>query len=179
MNIRDLTPKYINLDEVKAKAPKYKGTFEELKSLYENGQITLVTDSSGEVTQLWVDSGMNDLMMDELAGQAFARVYSSSQTMRWIEMIIKGETLHEDTSVESHTDEVDEPEAECVEEDDSITVPAGCHVKNYLRKTYGHCFAKGSVQDWDVTENDDGSKTIRNVKWGRKLSPQELALLEY
>ena len=93
--------------------------------------------------------------------------------------IAKGETLHEDTPVESHTDEVDGPEAECVEEDDSITVPAGCHVKNYLRKTYGHCFAKGSVQDWDVTENDDGSKTIRNVKWGRKLSPQELALIEY
>ena len=179
MNIRDLTPKYVNLEEVKAKAPKYKGTFEELKGLYENGQITLVTDSSGEVTQLWVDSGMNDPMMDALAGQAFARVYSCSQTMRWIEMIIKGETPHEDTPVESHTDEDAEPEVEYAEEDDSITVPAGCHVKNYLRKTYGHCFAKGSVQDWDVTENADGSKTIRNVKWGRKLSPQELALLKY
>lgn len=47
-------------------------------------------------------------------------------------------------------------------------------IKDYLRRTYGYCLAKGTNPTATVDERT-GSVSVTNIQWGRKLSPAELA----
>lgn len=103
MNINKYTPKHIVLEEARDSAPKYKGMFSELYDLIKNKNVTLVTEKDGTVTGIWVDSGANNLMSDQLAGENFSRAYCSRPVMDWIEMIL--DLIQENASVEINDDE--------------------------------------------------------------------------
>ena len=84
MNINNYGPKSVNLDAEMKKVPTYEGT---LKTMVDENKITLTVTDSGEVTGFWVDSGL-PTMLDNLAGNNFARAYCCLPVMNWLQLIM-------------------------------------------------------------------------------------------
>lgn len=164
MNINDYTPKHVNLEEAKAKAVSYEGTASELKRLYDEGKVTLVTDESGSVRGIWVNSGTGDLMLDNLSGENFQKAYGSKPVMEWLDKIIRGEELPL-TEAERRANlptEVDISYADL----DSIDEDSVAH---YLRDEYDH-YLSGTADEPFAVEFDHENEIARvtNISWGRK-----------
>lgn len=181
MNINDYAPKHVDLEEVKAKAVRYEGTFEELKRLHQEGKVTLVTGSTGEVTGLWVDSGTGDLMADNLSGENFNRAYGFKPVMQWLDMILRGEEPAPvvDRPVQKAAFEND---AEPTEEMEIAYSELHGHeydlnyIKGYIRNKTGRCFAKGTISGLRYNFDDNAEVVkVSNIYYGRKLTDEERA----
>lgn len=92
MNINELMPKHINMEELAAQVPNYNGTFAEFVDMLLSHEVTLATDNEGNVVDFWVHASENP-MLDTLIGQKFAMTYalnySAETIMNWLSMIIK------------------------------------------------------------------------------------------
>ena len=92
MNINELMPKHINMEDLASQVPNYSGTFAEFADMLLNHEVTLATDNEGNVIDFWVHASENP-MLDALIGQKFARTYALSYSaetiMKWLSMIIK------------------------------------------------------------------------------------------
>lgn len=202
MNINNYAPKHINYEAALAAAPKYKGTFSELYSLVKAGLVTLVTARDGNVTGIYVESGSGDVMTDELAGKNFSSAYCCKPVMKWTELIIDakyhgkeiteiddaagtckvaGELVKVNTGcpvresaprTESVNDELPSEVEIDADELDEISLR---EVRNYLKREYGHCLARGVQPE---IEEDDGIVYVTGIEWGRKLSDSEMDLLD-
>lgn len=177
MNINNYTPKHININEARANAIKYEGTFEELKGLYAAGKITLVTNDAGDITTFWVDSGAENPLMDNLAGANFMSAYCCKPTMHWLDLILKGEEPAAKKAPEAEASEDAEselPSSVTISYDDLSggEYADDYEVKAYLRGEYGHCFKKGTISEIIIDRNDD-EITVSNISWGRALTEDE------
>lgn len=171
MNINEFAPKHININEAKAKAVSYEGSFEELRNLYTEGKVTLVTDDAGNVNGIWVDSATGDVMTDNLSGENFHRAYCCKPVMEWIGMILRGE----EPAPAPVEEEVEEPSQEPVDElpteatinYDELDTLDESGVKKYLRNAYGHYLS--GFED-PIIEFDDVNAVakVSNIEWGRK-----------
>mgnify|MGYP003321388377 CR=1 FL=1 len=92
MNINDYGPKSVNLDEEMKKVPTYAGTLTELKTLVDEGKISLTKLADGTVTGFWMESGLSG-MLDALAGNNFARAYCCKPVMDWLQLIMDAKIL--------------------------------------------------------------------------------------
>lgn len=175
MNIYDYAPKHINLAEVSKQAATYEGTFKELANLVKEKKVTLVTDNAGYVTGIYV-SAHQDTMLDEIAGQNFARAYGCKPVMDWIKIIIDanyaGTEPEEPTQERAHSegDEYNLPDSVEIDIDDLEDVSLKS-VRKYLKREYGYCLAKGHQPS--ITEEDD-IVYVDDIEWGRKLSDSEM-----
>lgn len=201
MNIRELAPKSITVKELEEKAPKYKGTLMEIYDLYKSGKVILVVNDSGLIEGINVKAvpgtSEEDRLIDEYAGQNFARAYGYAG-MSIIEKALKmvrdgvvvtknedgtytmdGKVVDENgnevkpkqtapTHTTSNTNVEDYPESVEVP-NDLVTLT---DVKKYLRRTYARCLARGCELDWNPNTH-----TVSGIEWGRKLSASELEAL--
>ena len=92
MNINELMPKHINMEELAAQVPNYDGTFAEFADMLLNHEVTLAIDNEGNVIDFWVHASENP-MLDTLIGQKFSMVYALSYSaetiMKWLSIIVK------------------------------------------------------------------------------------------
>lgn len=92
MNINELMPKHVNMEELYSQVPDFNGTFEEFVEMLMSHEVTLATNDDGEIVDFWVQASDNQ-MLDTLIGQRFAwsyvSLYSSETLMNWLGMVIK------------------------------------------------------------------------------------------
>ena len=165
MNINELMPKHINMEELAAQVPNYSGTFAEFADMLLNHEVTLVTDNEGNVIDFWVHASENP-MLDALIGQKFSMAYlfyGMETIMKWVAMIIKAKQAGlkiEDIDEEAGTckiggatvqfaepredEEEDEDDEEYEEEEEEEGLPE--HVKLYLTDLD---YLAGYIVDYD------------------------------
>lgn len=203
MNIKSFLPKNaVIVEEEVAKAPKYEGTFEELKELVNTGVVGPII-KNGEVIGLNVNTGLGQVA-DHYAGENFAKVYSPSRTMKWYEMILNGEepapapapTPTQEEDFEEVGEETMKAMAQpCMEKTEvsGVTLTYSVHelpeglvpesglvyipnIKRWVRYDQQKCFAKGTSEDI-VVSVANGQVKVSGIKWGRKLTETELDIL--
>lgn len=196
MNIADYAPKHINIDVERSKVPTYAGTFTELYGLIKAGKVSLVTENGGHVIGIYVESGTNIIMLEELAGKNFQRSYAGKPVDRWVEIIINathygkeitnineaagtcvidGEVITYDASKASRsaTNSRDLPESvELDIEEDLGGDASNASIKAYLRETYDHYLSGFTDTPFQVQDHEEGDNsgiiTITDICWGRK-----------
>lgn len=178
----------INLQEVQKEARVYEGTFTELVNLVNEGAVKLVKDC-GVVVGIYVESGCDDLLLDELSGRNFEAVYRCKPVMQWVSIIV-----YADGSIEA----IDEVKGTCIVNGQEVRFQAAqvvkeelptevnnvpidleggtelSQVRHYLKETYRHCLARGSRPT--IVYNNDEAQTcnVSNIEWGRAVRPSEL-----
>jgi len=191
MNINKYIPKHINIDVAQAEAPAYAGTFNELYNLIKDQKVSLVTHDDGQVIGIYVESGADSLMLDDLAGRNFSRAYSCKPMMQWVEIIIdaaqKGKEItdinenegtcvidgeviqftEKHTSTPRTTSEHLPTEVELNIEEDLDGDDSDVSIKSYLRDTYDHYLSGSADNAFEVTREDNTIK-VTNIQWGRK-----------
>jgi hypothetical protein len=192
MNIKKYMPKHINLEEEKAKAPTYAGTFTELYELVKSEKVTLVTQNDGQVIGIYVESGAGNMMLDDLAGRNFQSAYGSKPMMQWVEILV--DAVHKGKEVT----EINEDEGTCLIAGEVVTFSekhsdhSTSHtdlptevvidveydldgevsektIANYLRNEYDHYLSGTAGRQFTVKyEEGDEEVTVSNIQWGRK-----------
>ncbi len=90
MNINELTPRHVNIEEALNNI-HYDGTFAEFVDMLMNHDVTLATDNGGNVVDFHV-AASDDMIQDQLIGKVFASSYlnySYETIMEWVAMIMK------------------------------------------------------------------------------------------
>ena len=189
MNINQFVPKYINIDAERANAPHYEGSFTELYNLVKAGKVTSVTNNSGEVVGIYVNAGMSNIMLEEVAGQNFQSAYCCKPVMKWYEIIITAKytgkeiteisedlgtckvgdevvTFSEGNVVTKKTAVSEELPTEVEISADDI---GGKDIATYLRDTYDHYLSGNSESKFEYSyDEDDDVIRVTGINWGRK-----------
>lgn len=195
----------INLNE---NPYKFEGTFKEfyglvkagkVKALKEHGQIIGISVDGYETTEAdnlagkafaEAYDGYTALEYLNLASQLVeANLIPSEITENPVRVTILnglvtldkyGNEVKPEPKVEAKAEAEPKPEVE--DENDEIRVPLyevdEDKLKNYIRKTYGRCLARGYQLDYEI-DDENGEYVIKNIQWGRKLTEAEKAAIEY
>lgn len=192
MNVKNYMPKHINLEDEKAKAPTYAGTFTELYELVKSEKVTLVTQNDGQVIGIYVESGTNNVMLDDLAGRNFQKAYGSKPMMQWVEILvdavhtgkeitkineeegtclIAGEvvTFSEKHRAHSYSHQPDLPTEVVIDVDVDLDGEVSEKtIANYLRNEYDHYLSGFETPFEYEVDEEEGIVEVTNINWGRK-----------
>lgn len=177
--------KEINLQEVQKEARVYEGTFTELVNLVNADQVKLVRNY-GQVVGIYVESGCDDLMLDELSGRNFESVYRCKPIMQWVSIIADADGSIENINEYLGTCIINGQEVRFQAKSEVLPVEVDnvpidleggtelSQVRHYLKETYRHCLARGSRPT--IVYNNDEAQTckVSNIEWGRAVRPSEL-----
>lgn len=177
MNIKDLAPKHVNVDELRRTAPKYEGTEAELAQLVKDGVVTLLTNDEGTIIGINVHPSDN-IEVDNAAKMNFEAAYSASNVMKWIPEIYSGEyekRLAREAEAAKEADaEVRATATDTTVEVTDEEVERYGSVRAAVRHATGMCLARGSTP---TIKKVTGGYVVSDIEYGRKLSASELAAM--
>jgi hypothetical protein len=202
MNINHYNPiKSINVEAPMTNVEYGSGTYRELVEKVLDGTIDALVNNAGEIVGINYNSGKVGAE-DSIAQMVFSRRYSGKDVMNAVltafEMKVARTSIAEieedgsyarivDTDGNVHTigHKYEEPSYNNYDEDlpDEVEIPLEdledetatlSHVRNYLKREYEHCLARGVQPDIYV---EDDIAYVSGIEWGRPLSESEIEAL--
>jgi len=202
MNIKNLV-KSINIEASAASVVAGSGTFKNiLDRVYDRTMCPLI-NNNGDILGFSYNTGLDNIQ-DNIEKEKFKRAYIGKPVMYWFEKCLElsyskpiiakviedgddirviandGEEIiiskpYKQPEFETYTYKEPLPDTVMIELDDIQDISFST-VRNYLRRKYGYCLARGIQPDINI--NNDIVE-VTNIEWGRKLTQAELDAIDY